>query len=455
MAKTAAVILAAGKGTRMGSEKPKVLHRVAGKYLVQHVFDEVQKAGIDQTILVIGHGGEQVKEALGEDLTYAWQKEQLGTGHAVMQAMDLLEQSVEQVLVLSGDVPLMTAKTIKKLLEQFSLEQAQVAVLTAHYENPSGYGRIIRDQAGRVEKIVEHRDASSEELEVQEINSGTYCFSKEELKQALKELKPDNSQGEYYLTDVIQRIREDGLAVTAYLIENYLETMGVNNRIDLSEVEGIFKKRINEKLMLSGVTIIDPETTYIDANVEIGQDTTIYPFTILQGKTSIGKDCSIGPNVTMVDSSLGNEVKLRQAVLEETQAGNECNIGPFSYLRPGTVLGDNVRIGDFVEIKKSEIGTGSKVPHLTYVGDAIIGKAVNIGAGTIVCNYDGNNKHQTIIEDDAFIGSNSNLVAPIRIGPQAYVAAGSTLTADVPKGSLAVARGRQRVVSDWENKKNK
>lgn len=453
MAKTAAVILAAGKGTRMYSEKPKVLHSVAGKPLVQHVLDEARTAGVHQLVLVIGHGGEEVKNTLGEELTYAWQKEQLGTGHAVMQAMGSLEPDVERVVVLSGDVPLLRGETIQQFLEHYAKSNAKAAVLTAYVDKPDGYGRIIRDSEEHVVKIVEHGDASPKELAIKEINSGTYCFDKKLLAKCLTELKPDNVQGEYYLTDVIHAIRGQGMPVIAVPVEDNREIMGINNRIQLAEAEAVFRDRVNKKLMLAGVTIVDPNTTYIDAQVEVGQDTVIYPFTILRGKTQIGKDCMVGPNVDITDTTVGSGVTIRQAVVEKAEIGNNCNIGPFSYLRPGTVLRDNVKVGDFVEIKKSLIGEGSKVPHHTYIGDAILGKSVNVGAGTITCNYDGKNKHQTVIEDGSFIGSNSNLVAPVKIGTNAYVAAGSTVTADVPEGSLAVARGRQKVIADWEKRK--
>lgn len=454
MAKTAAVILAAGKGTRMNSNRPKVLHHLAGKPLVRHVVDAALNAGVSQVIMVIGHGGEEVKATLGEGFTYAWQREQLGTGHAVMQAMDHLEPDVEQVVVLSGDVPLLRDTTIQQLIDQFVKAKAKGAVLTAHVEDPAGYGRIVRDEHNLVEKIVEHGDASLEELAIQEINSGTYCFDRQTLAECLTAIKPDNVQGEYYLTDVVQVMRGRSLPVIAHPVEDFLEIMGINNRVQLAQAEKIIRKRINTQLMLSGVTMIDPDTAYIDATVEIGRDTVIYPFTILRGQTRIGQGCSIGPNVDMLHTIVGDEVEIRQSVTEEAQIGDQAKIGPFAYLRPGTVLGRGVKIGDFVEIKKSIIEDGSKVPHLTYIGDAIVGKSVNIGAGTITCNYDGQKKHQTIIEEGAFIGSNSNLVAPIKIGAHAYVAAGSTLTGDVPGGSLAVARERQKIIPDWV-KKNK
>ncbi|MFA5536540.1 MAG: bifunctional UDP-N-acetylglucosamine diphosphorylase/glucosamine-1-phosphate N-acetyltransferase GlmU [Bacillota bacterium] len=455
MTKTAAIILAAGKGTRMISAQPKVLHRLGGKYLIQHVIDEAKKAGVDQLILVIGHGGEEVRSALGAEFTYAWQKEQLGTGHAVMQGAAYLDQDTERVVVLSGDVPLLRGETILDLLKSFQKEQAKAAILTAKYEFPKGYGRVVRDSAGKIQKIVEDADANSEESAIKEINSGTYCFAKAELIETLKKLEPDNAQGEYYLTDVIQEFRKKDLPISGLMTANTVETMGVNDRTQLAAMEAYYRQEINRQLMLAGVTMIDPKTVYIDAEVVVGQDTIIYPFTTILGNTSIGEGCIMGPNTTIIDSNIGHRVTIRQAVVEEAKIADECRLGPFTYLRPGTELQKRVKVGDFVEIKNTLVGEGSKVPHLTYLGDSILGKSVNVGAGTITCNYDGKNKYQTVIEDEAFIGSNSNLVAPLKIGKKAYVAAGSTLTKNVPAGSLAVAREKQRIIADWEEKKAK
>lgn len=453
MKRAAAVILAAGKGKRMHSSRPKVLHELAGKPLVQYVAEAALAAGLAPVVVVIGHGGEEVQGALGEGFLYAWQKEQLGTGHAVMQAMEVLPPEVEQVVVLAGDVPLLTATTVQGLVEEFTKAQAKGAVLTAWLADPSGYGRVVRQGDRLVARIVEHGDASPEELAIQEVNSGIYCFERAALAECLQALRPDNVQGEYYLTDVVQLMGRRDWPVVAYRVEDPQEIMGINNRVQLAEAESIMRRRLNTKLMLAGVTMIDPSTTYIDAGVEIGQDTVIHPFTILRGKTRIGRGCTVGPQVNLRDTTLGDEVEIRYTVAEEAKIGDQAKIGPFAYLRPGTVLGRGVKVGDFVEIKKSFIDEGSKVPHLTYIGDAVIGKSVNVGAGTITCNYDGQQKHQTVIEDGVFIGSNSNLVAPIKIGANAYVAAGSTLTSDVPAESLAVARERQRIIPDWSKKR--
>jgi len=453
MKRAAAVILAAGKGKRMHSSRPKVLHELAGKPLVQYVAEAALAAGLAPVVVVIGHGGEEVQGALGEGFLYAWQKEQLGTGHAVMQAMEVLPPEVEQVVVLAGDVPLLAATTVQGLVEEFTKAQAKGAVLTACLADPSGYGRVVRQGDRLVARIVEHGDASPEELAIQEVNSGIYCFERAALAECLQALRPDNVQGEYYLTDVVQLMGRRDWPVVAYRVEDPQEIMGINNRVQLAEAESIMRRRLNTKLMLAGVTMIDPSTTYIDAGVEIGQDTVIHPFTILRGKTRIGRGCTVGPQVNLRDTTLGDEVEIRYTVAEEAKIGDQAKIGPFAYLRPGTVLGRGVKVGDFVEIKKSFIDEGSKVPHLTYIGDAVIGKSVNVGAGTITCNYDGQQKHQTVIEDGVFIGSNSNLVAPIKIGANAYVAAGSTLTSDVPAESLAVARERQRIIPDWSKKR--
>ncbi len=448
MPKTAAVILAAGKGTRMHSELPKVLHRVAGKCLVQHVLDAVGEAGVVQKIVVIGHGGEQVQQLVGDSVSYAWQKEQLGTGHAVLQAMPHVAGDVERVLILCGDTPLLTGQSLKRLLRHFDETGVKGAVLTACLDRPDGYGRVVKDEEGLVLKIVEQGDAQPAELEIKEVNSGVYCFARKELEEALKILQPDNVQGEYYLTDVVSVFRRQGLPVSSCLTGEE-DIYGINTRLELARAEGIFRRRINEKLMENGVTIIDPASSYIEAEVEIAPDTVIHPLTVIQGKTKIGSNCQVGPNVVMVDSVLGDGVKVWQSVLEAAVVGKGSRIGPFSYLRPGTVLGEEVKVGDFVELKNSFVGNNSKVPHLTYIGDASIGKNVNIGAGTITCNYDGKRKWRTVIEDDAFIGSNSNLVAPLTIGEGAYVAAGSTLTENVPEKSLGIARGRQVVIKDW------
>ncbi|MDS1030289.1 bifunctional UDP-N-acetylglucosamine diphosphorylase/glucosamine-1-phosphate N-acetyltransferase GlmU [Bacillota bacterium LX-D] len=452
--KIAAVILAAGKGTRMRSQLPKVLHKVAGKYLAQHVVDACHEI-VGKTIIVVGHGGEQVQSALGEDLFYAWQKEQLGTGHAVLQAVEYLTSEIETVLVVCGDTPLLSTATLSKLLKKHEEEKAVATILTTYLTEPFGYGRIIRNEDQEVLKIVEQKDGTPEELEVKEINSGTYCFAATYLKEALSKIKPNNAQGEYYLTDVIGLLQKQGLKIAALATDDPAEIMGINDRVQLAQAEALVKSRINQKLMLQGVTIVDPEHTYIEGTVQIENDTIIYPNTYLQGQTKIGKGCEIGPNTVIVNSQIANEVIIKQSTVVESELGEGCQIGPYSYLRPGNKLGQNVKIGDFVELKKVSVGNNSKILHLSYIGDAQVGTKVNIGAGTITCNYDGEKKWPTIIGDGSFIGSNSNLVAPVQVESKAYVAAGSTITKDVPAGSLGVARSKQENILNWTSKKNK
>ena len=454
MSQVSAVILAAGQGKRMRSVHPKVLHKVGGKPMLLHVMDAARKAGVEEQIVVIGHGRETLLESLPE-LNYVVQEQQLGTGHAVFQAREAVGKGVERVLVLCGDTPLLTASTLKNLIEYHEKTGAEATILTAEMDNPWGYGRILRNDAGNVEKIVEHKDASPEELLIKEINSGTYIFQKTSLFAALDKLTPDNAQGEYYLTDVISVFFRQGKKVSAFKAEDTKEVQGINDRVQLAEVEEIFRSRKNRELMLSGVSLIDPATTYIDADVKIGQDTVILPHTIIQGNSIIGSHCLIGPSSRLEDCVLGNNCIVQYSVLIESKFGQGCKIGPFAYVRPGSDLRDNVKIGDFVEIKKSTIGTGSKVPHLTYLGDSEVGVGVNVGAGTITCNYDGEKKHKTIISDNVFVGSNSNLVAPLEIGKDAYIAAGSTITENVPEGALAIARERQTTKEGWVAKKGK
>ncbi|MDN5343970.1 MAG: bifunctional UDP-N-acetylglucosamine pyrophosphorylase / glucosamine-phosphate N-acetyltransferase [Clostridia bacterium] len=442
MSDTVAVILAAGQGKRMRSRQPKVLHRVAGRCLLEHVLAATREAGIKNSVIVIGHGAAEVKAALGPEQTYAWQEEQLGTGHALAQARQAAG-GAESILVLCGDTPLIRPATIASLVKEHQATGAVATVLTACLDDPAGYGRIIRDEQGRVRAIVEERDAAPAERAINEINTGIYCFTASFLWPALAQLRPDNNQGEYYLTDVIALAVNQGLAVQALACDDPEEILGVNDRVQLAAAGAILRRRINTTLMLAGITIVDPASTYIDASVTIGPDTTIYPGTFLEGHTIIGANCSLGPGTTVRDSQVGDGSELIHAVVLASTVGPGCHIGPYAYLRPGTVLEAGVKVGDFVEVKASRIGRGSKVPHLTYLGDTTVGAGVNVGAGTITCNYDGRQKWPTTIEDGAFIGSNANLVAPVRVGAGALVGAGSTITRDVPAGALALARGRQ------------
>ncbi|MBM0067795.1 bifunctional UDP-N-acetylglucosamine diphosphorylase/glucosamine-1-phosphate N-acetyltransferase GlmU [Alkalicoccobacillus gibsonii] len=438
-----AVILAAGQGTRMKSKLYKVLHPVCGKPMVQHVSDALNQVGFDETVIVVGHGAEAVKAQLGEEFHYVLQAEQLGTGHAVLQADELLKDKKGITVVLAGDTPLLTGETIDALIAEHQAKQAKITVLTALAEDPTGYGRVIRGANGLVERVVEHKDATAEEQKVREINTSTYCFDNELLFQALKQVGNENAQGEYYLPDVIEILQKQGEVIAAYQSPTFSETFGVNDRVALSEAESIMKKRINERWMRAGVTMIDPAQTYISSEATIGQDTVIYPGASIQGTSVIGSECVIGANSEIRNSVIADFVEVKQSVIHDSKVESRVTIGPFAHIRPGSALGEDVRIGNFVEVKKSSLAKGSKAAHLSYVGDAEVGQNVNLGCGTITVNYDGENKYKTTIADGAFIGSNSNLVAPVHIGENALVAAGSTITEDVPHQALSIARARQ------------
>jgi bifunctional UDP-N-acetylglucosamine pyrophosphorylase / glucosamine-1-phosphate N-acetyltransferase len=449
-----AVILAAGQGTRMKSKLYKVLHPVCGKPMVQHVVDQITKLNIQEMVTVIGHGAELVKAQLGLVSEYALQEEQLGTAHAVMQAQEYLEGKAGVTIVVCGDTPLIKTETMEALFKHHEESTAKATILTASIENPTGYGRIIRNDNGLVEKIVEHKDATEDERKINEINTGTYCFDNAALFEALKKVSNDNVQGEYYLPDVVEILKNQGEVVTAYQTADLEETLGVNDRVALAEAERIMRHRLNEKHMRNGVTIIDPAATYIEADVVIGTDTVIYPGTILKGKTIIGSDCQIGPNSEVKDCEVGDGTVIRQSVAHDSSIGAKVNIGPFAHIRPKSEIEDEVKIGNFVEIKKAVFGKGSKASHLSYIGDAEVGENVNIGCGSITVNYDGKYKYLTKIEDDVFIGCNSNLVAPVTIGKGAYVAAGSTITKNVPGNALSIARSQQVNKENYVQKLN-
>jgi bifunctional UDP-N-acetylglucosamine pyrophosphorylase/glucosamine-1-phosphate N-acetyltransferase len=427
----------------MKSKLYKVLHPVCGKPMVEHVVDQVLQLGLEKLVTVVGFGAEQVKAQIGDKSEFAFQEEQLGTAHAVMQASPYLQNEDGVTLVVCGDTPLITVETMRALLEHHLSTNAKATILTAVAEDPTGYGRIIRNDDGHVEKIVEHKDATEEERAIKEINTGTYCFDNKSLFEALTNVSNNNVQGEYYLTDVIEILKTKGEIVSAYQAPSFEETIGVNDRIALSKAEKIMRERINRKHMMNGVTIIDPEHTYISPEAEIGRDTVIYPGTVIEGKTVIGEDCIIGPHSEIKNCSVGNGTTIRHSVAHDSEIGNEVTIGPFAHIRPSSKIGDEVRIGNFVEIKKSTFGKGSKASHLSYIGDAEVGENVNLGCGSITVNYDGKNKYMTKIEDGAFIGCNANLIAPVTIGKGAYVAAGSTITDDVPGNALSIARARQ------------
>lgn len=439
-----AIILAAGQGKRMKSKLYKVLHPVCGKPMVGHVLDTVKKIECERSIVVVGHGADAVKSYLGTSAEYVLQEQQLGTGHAVKQAGALLSQEEGTTIVICGDTPLVKEDTLQEMIELHTSQGAAATILTASMDRPQGYGRIIRDtDGGSVLRIVEQKDCTPDEDAVKEINTGTYCFDNAKLFAALEQVTNSNAQQEYYLTDVIGILVQAGEKVEGYQTSDHSESIGVNDRLALAEAEALMRERINRKHMLGGVTLIDPLSTYIGADVVIGPDTIIYPGTTLTGQTVIGEDCVIGPATEIEDSVIHDGAKVKQSVLTQAEVGKETTVGPFAYLRPGAKLGQHVKVGDFVEIKNASLDDGSKVSHLSYIGDAKVGKNVNIGCGAITVNYDGYNKSITEIGDDAFIGSNVNLIAPVKIGDGAYVVAGSTITHTVGDNDLAIARARQ------------
>lgn len=441
--KKMAIVLAAGQGKRMKSKLYKVLHPVCGKPMVKHVIDSVRQASCERIVVIVGHGAEKVQETLGDAVEYALQAEQLGTGHAVLQAKSLLGSEDGVTLVICGDTPLISPETIAAMMAHHEAEKAGATVLTALMPDPAAYGRVVRDSDGRVLRIVEYKDCTAEEAAIAEINVGTYIFDNRKLFAALEQVTNDNAQGEYYLTDVIGILQAEGATIAAYRLDDPAEATGINDRAALGEAERLMRLRINAKHQNNGVTLIDPAQTYIESDVTIGSDTVIYPGTMLRGRTTVGSDCVVGPSADLTDTSIGSGSTVRHAVADGATIGEGCQVGPFAYLRPGTKLGRQVKIGDFVETKNAVIGDGSKVPHLSYVGDAVVGAGVNIGCGAITANYDGYNKFVTEIGDHAFIGSNANLVAPVKVGSGAYIVAGSTITNNVGENDLAIGRARQ------------
>ncbi len=447
-----AVILAAGKGVRMQSALPKVVHKAAGVPMILHIVRAVKAAGIQDIHVVVGHGRETVQEILEkESVQFVIQESQLGTGHALQQAEKNID-SDHCVLVLSGDTPLLQSHTLRAIIDTHLQQNAAATILSAEVQKPQGYGRIVRAATGDFNKIVEEKDASIEEKMIQEINSGIYCFNAGEVFSALGQINTNNAQQEYYLTDVLGLMKLEGKRVSVVTAKDAEEILGVNDRVQLAYVESVLRQKKNKELMQKGVHIIDPGSTFIDIEVNIQQDTVILPFTLIEGRTDIGGQCEIGPYTRITNSWIGNNVIIESSRVNEARIADHCTIGPFAYLRPQTILQEAVKVGDFVEIKKSNIGPRSKVPHLSYVGDAQLGSGVNIGAGTITCNYDGKHKFETIIQDQAFIGSNTNLVAPVVIGEGAVTGAGSTIAQDVPPKNLAIERAQQRNIPNWANK---
>lgn len=448
-APAAAIILAAGKSTRMRSAYPKPLHAVCGVPMTLHVVRACRAAGIQRVIVVVGHEADAVRAALGADLEYVVQAEQRGTGDAVRAAEPLLADWPGAIAVLAGDVPLLGAETIAQLLTHHADAGAAATLLTAHLDDATGYGRIIRAADGSVSRIVEERDATLQERAVREWNPSIYAFRPDRLWPALARVRSANSQGEFYLTDTIAVIGSEGGRIEAVPVADTRDVLGVNTRVELAEVASILRQRILRRHMLAGVTVVDPLTTYVDVDVEIGQDTVLQPMTLLRGGTRIGSDCQIGPSTLIQDSTVGDGTTIRSSQVVESVIEQQVRVGPFANLRPGTRLRSRVKIGDFVEVKNAVMEEGAQASHLSYIGDAEIGAGTNIGAGAITCNYDGTHKHRTVVGARAFIGSNSTLVAPVNIGEGAYVAAGSPITEDVPAESLAIARSRPVMKEGW------
>ncbi|MEI3114347.1 MAG: bifunctional UDP-N-acetylglucosamine diphosphorylase/glucosamine-1-phosphate N-acetyltransferase GlmU [Eubacteriales bacterium] len=447
------VILAAGMGTRMKSKMPKVLHKVCGKPLSKWVIDASKAAGADKVCAVVGHKAETVKEVLGDVCEFALQAEQKGTGHAVMQAIDVIKNSKGEVVILNGDTPLITAETINKAIEYHKNNGNQATVITAILDDATGYGRIVRDNDGSVLKIVEQKDASEEEKKINEVNSGMYVFDAQVLVYALDKITPNNAQGEYYLTDTLEILLSAGKKIGGYAISDNDEIRGINDRVQLNEAEKIMQKRINEYHMRNGVTMRNPESVYIEDGVEIGNDTEICQNVTIKSGTKIGSDCVIGSGSMLDRAVIHDGVDVLSSVILESEVDEGTHVGPFAYIRPNCHVGKEVKVGDFVELKNSNIDDGTKISHLTYIGDSDVGKRVNFGCGTVTCNYDGKKKYRTTIGDDCFVGCNTNFVSPINVGDGVYIAAGSTITEDIPENSLSIARARQVNKEGWKDKR--
>ncbi len=438
-----AVILAAGKGTRMKSKLYKVLHKVCDRTMVELVLDSISNLDMKEVVTVVGCGAEQVKSVIGDRSKFALQEQQLGTAHAVKMAKDELVGKKGTTIVIYGDTPLITSETVDSMLTHHENTNAKATVLTSFAENPFAYGRIVRDNGGKLLKIVEEKDATEEEKLIKEINSGIYCFDNELLFEMIEKVKNDNNQGEYYLPDVLSLIRQCGEKIETYLCSDFDETFGVNDRVALAYAEKVMRSRINTKHMLNGVTLVDPESTYIAPDAIIGCDTTIYPNVTIKSKTIIGEDCKIKPNTFLENAIIGNGVEIKNSTITNSKVGDYSVIGPYAHLRDNCELKEKVRIGNFVELKNSKYGNNAKTAHLSYLGDAEVGSNTNIGCGTITVNYDGKNKFQTKIGNDTFIGCNSNLIAPLEIGNGVVVAAGTTVTKNIEDDALAIARVKQ------------
>lgn len=450
------VILAAGLGTRMKSDLAKALHALAGRPLIQHVLNAAAGVEPEKIILVLGHQADKVRSAVGEYRPeIVLQAEQLGTGHAVQQATEAFSTGAGPVLVLCADTPLITSKTLQDVVDLHQKSRATITLVTAKVDNPFGYGRVVRGKSG-VMRVVEEKDATAAQKKIQEVNAGIYCFDRKFLLSSLMALGKNNAQGEYYLPDTIELAKKKKHHVSAFLCRDSHEVMGVNSRFDLSQAEAILRRRINRQWMLEGVTMVDPDTVFVGNDVRLGRDVVIYPNVMIEGGTTVGNGCVIYPGTRIVNSVIAEKVIVKDcSVIEDSEIASLAIIGPFAHLRPGSVIGSRARIGNFVEVKKSTIGEGSKASHLTYIGDATVGRDVNIGAGVIICNYDGYDKHPTVIEDNVFVGSDSQLVAPVKIGRGALVAAGSTITGDVPADALAISRVPQEIREGFASRRKR
>jgi bifunctional UDP-N-acetylglucosamine pyrophosphorylase/glucosamine-1-phosphate N-acetyltransferase len=474
-----AVILAGGKSKRMMSNMPKPMHKAGGVPMIGLVRAAVKDAGIKRCVVVVGYGSENIMEYLGDEVEYAYQKNQLGTGHALLTAIDYLDGKRAEgcgspdggpdgsphgnpdggpyrgrLLVLFGDMPLVSKETLTALAARNASQEEHGTLAYADLRNPYGLGRIIRDDGGNFQKIVEQKDTTEEEARISEANVGYFCFEMDAARYAVGKLKTNNSQGEMYLTDMFEILASAGKRVGLLKIDENHECVWANDRAELSEINKVLRKRKCGELMIkSGVTLIDPDATYIDCGVEVGMDTIIYPGCVLEGKTVIGERCEIGPNARIIDSRIGSQSRVQYSVVAESAIGDCVSVGPYAYLRPGSAIGSNARIGDFVEIKNSTIGENVKISHHAYIGDSDVGGGANIGCGVITCNYDGVDKHRTVIGANAFVGSNVNLIAPVKVSDNSYIASGSTITDDVPGGALAIARGRQVVKEGWVSRK--
>lgn len=448
-----AIVLAAGKGTRMKSSLSKVMHPVCNKPMIGHIVDALEASGVTRIVVVVGHGAERVKEYLKDRVEYALQEPQLGTGHAVMMA-DMLKDEMGDTIVLCGDGPCIQKETIQKVFA--ANENYSATVVTSVLEDGARYGRIVRNENGLVEKIVEAKDCNEEQLAITEINTGIFCFKNQLLFEGLKEIKNENAQNEYYLTDLLEIFNGHGYPVNAMVLKDSDEAMGVNDRVDLAKANAWMRHHINHQHMLNGVTLIDPNNTYIDADVVIGEDSIIYPNVTIQGKSIIGKNVTILPGSFLVNAMIEDDVTIDSSRITDSIVRTRSTIGPMSHLRNNTEIGEDCRVGNFVEFKNTKFGNHSKCAHLTYVGDASVGKYVNFGCGVVTVNYDGKDKFRTVIKDGAFIGSNCNLIAPVTIGENALLAAGSTITSDVEDGDMGIARSRQENKTGYGTKyKNK